>query len=60
MNRLLADPKTALTAAVAFGWLMTFIVRIYKPEFSLGATFDAICTTVMGYWFTTNKKDGGV
>jgi hypothetical protein len=33
------------------------VVRIYKPEFTLGASFDGITTTVMGYYFTQQKGE---
>jgi hypothetical protein len=44
-----------LTVLVAALWGLSFVVRIYKPEFTMGAAFDGVTTTVMGYWFTTQK-----
>ena len=55
-DKLLSSPKTLLTALVAAGWGLSFVVRIYKPEFTLGASFDAITTTVMGHYFATQPK----
>jgi hypothetical protein len=46
-----------LTAIVAALWGLSFAVRIYKPDFTLGASFDAITTTVMGYYFTQQKGE---
>jgi hypothetical protein len=54
-DKLLSSPKTLLTALVAGGWLMSWVVRIYKPEFTLGASFDAVTTTVMGHYFVQSK-----
>jgi hypothetical protein len=54
-DKLLESPKTLLTATVAALWALSFVVRIHKPEFTLGASFDAITTTVMGYYFTQQK-----
>jgi hypothetical protein len=56
-DKLLESPKTLLTAIVAALWGLSFVVRIYKPEFTLGASFDAITTTVMGYYFTQQKGE---
>jgi hypothetical protein len=56
-DKLLASPKTLLTALVAALWGLSFVVRIWKPEFTLGAAFDSTTTTVMGYWFTQQKGD---
>jgi hypothetical protein len=56
-NKLLESPKTLLTAIVAALWGLSFAVRIYKPDFTLGASFDAITTTVMGYYFTQQKGE---
>ncbi len=53
--RLLADPKTLLTVLITLGWAASFVVRIFVPEFTLGAAFDGITTTTIGYWFTKNK-----
>jgi hypothetical protein len=41
---------------VAAGWGLSWVVRIYKPEFTLGASFDAVTSTVMGYYFTQQPK----
>jgi hypothetical protein len=54
-DKLLESPKTLLTAIVAALWGLSFVVRIYRPDFTLGASFDAITTTVMGYYFTQQK-----
>ncbi len=54
-EKLLESPKTLLTVIVAALWGLSFVVRIYKPEFTMGAAFDGVTTTVMGYWFTTQK-----
>jgi hypothetical protein len=56
-DKLLSSPKTLLTATVAALWGLSFVVRIYKPEFTLGASFDGITTTVMGYYFTQQKGE---
>jgi hypothetical protein len=53
--RLLADPKTLLTVLITLGWAASFVVRIFVPEFTLGAAFDGITTTTIGYWFTKHK-----
>lgn len=54
-DKLLESPKTLLTAIVAALWGLSFVVRIYRPDFTLGASFDAVTTTVMGHYFTTQK-----
>jgi hypothetical protein len=54
-DKLLSSPKTLLTALVAAGWGLSWVVRIYKPEFTLGASFDAVTSTVMGYYFTQQQ-----
>jgi hypothetical protein len=56
-DKLLESPKTLLTAIVAALWGLSFVVRIYRPDFTLGASFDAITTTVMGYYFTQQKGE---
>jgi hypothetical protein len=56
-DKLLESPKTLLTAIVAALWALSFVVRIYRPDFTLGASFDAITTTVMGYYFTQQKGE---
>lgn len=56
--KLLESPKNLLTAIVAAGWGVSFLVRIWKPEYTLGAAFDSVSSTVMGYWFTTSKPEG--
>ena len=56
-DKLLSSPKTLLTAIVAALWGLSFVVRIYRPDFTLGASFDAITTTVMGYYFTQQKGE---
>ena len=57
-DKLLESPKTLLTAVVVVGWAASFVVRLWKPEFTLGAAFDATTTTTVGYWFSTQKQDG--
>jgi hypothetical protein len=56
-DKLLESPKTLLTAIVAALWALSFVVRIYRPDFTLGASFDAITTTVCGYYFTQQKGE---
>jgi hypothetical protein len=55
--RLLADPKTLLTVLITLGWAASFVVRIFVPEFTLGAAFDGITTTTVAYWFTNKQKE---
>jgi hypothetical protein len=56
--QLLKDPKTLLTVLITVGWAGSFVVRIFVPEFTLGAAFDGITTTTVGYWFTKHRPEG--
>ncbi len=58
MNIKDIPPHTLITGVAAIAWLGSFGLRALNPEFALGPAADALMTTVVGYWFTVNKKSG--
>ena len=58
MNIKDIPPHTLITGVAAVAWLGSFALRAVNPEFALGPAADALMTTVVGYWFTQNKKSG--
>lgn len=47
-----------LTLILAGVWAVSLVVRIYRPDFTLGPALDSAVITVVGYWFSKEGLKG--